>query len=118
MIMGMIALKGMAFYSHHGYYTEERKRGNNYLVDVYIDYDLDEAGITDNLQKAINYEQVYKICQDEMEIPRHLIETVSRSIAQSIKMRFPEINHLTVKLKKLAPELGGKVESANVVYKL
>ena len=75
--MNQIALEGMAFYAHHGYYTEERKRGNNYVVDVYIDYDMESAADSDHLSDAINYERVYAICEEEMGKPRHLIESVA-----------------------------------------
>ena len=114
--MGQIALEGMAFYSHHGYYTEERKRGNNYIVDVFVDYNLEAAADSDDLHKAVNYEQIYTICETEMNNPRHLIESVAKSIAHSIKKEFPDVEQLSIHVRKLAPELGGTVKSANGVY--
>lgn len=116
--MGQLSLVGMAFYAHHGYYTEERKRGNNYLVDVQISYSMDKAGGSDDLNDALNYETVYQICQRQMDNPRHLIEAVAKSIAEEIKDAFPEAEYVRVDLKKLKPELGGPVHHASVVYVL
>jgi dihydroneopterin aldolase len=116
--MGQIALEGMAFYAHHGYYTEERKRGNNYEVDVEVSYDMEPAAVADDLGNALNYEKVYAICRQEMEIPRHLIETVARSIAIKIREAFPNLDNVRVKVRKHSPELGGPVRNASVVYVL
>lgn len=116
--MGLLNLEGMAFYAHHGYYTEERKRGNNYLVDVQVSCDLDKAGASDDLEDAVNYESIYKICQKHMDNPRHLIEAVAKSIAEDVKNSFPDVEYVRVELKKLKPELGGPVHHASVVYVL
>jgi len=114
--MGLLNLEGMAFYAHHGYYTEERTRGNNYVVDVQISTDLDKAGDSDDLGDAVNYETIYKICQTQMDNPRHLIESVVKSIAEEIRATFTEIEYVRVEVKKLKPELGGPVHHASVVY--
>ena len=116
--MGLLNLEGMAFYAHHGYYTEERKRGNNYLVDVQISCDLDAAADSDDLTDAVNYETIYKICERQMNNPRHLIEAVAKSIAEEIRTSFTEIEYVRIELKKLKPELGGPVHHASVVYVL
>ncbi len=116
--MGQLNLEGLAFYSHHGYYTEERKRGNNYLIDVQISYNMEQAGTTDNLSDALNYETVYQICKRQMDNPRHLIESVAKSIADEIKDTFSDTEYVRVELKKLKPELGGPVHHASVVYVL
>ena len=108
----------MAFYAHHGYYVDERKRGNNYTVDIYIRYDLEEAGRTDDLHKALNYETVYAIVNEEMDDAQHLIETVARNIALRVQKAFPETENIQVKVKKFAPELGGPVNNAHVIYEL
>lgn len=116
--MGQIALEDMAFYAHHGYYTEERKRGNNYVVDVKVTYDMEQAARTDDLKHALNYEEVYAICKEEMDMPRHLIESVARSIAARIRDTFSPVESVRVKVKKLKPELGGTVGDASVIYEM
>jgi 7,8-dihydroneopterin aldolase/epimerase/oxygenase len=114
--MTNIALEGMAFYSHHGYYTHERKRGNNYLMDIKVTYDMEAAADSDDLEKSLNYEELYAICQEEMNNPRHLIESVAKSIVTKVRSAFPEIMLVHVRLEKLKPELGGAVAKAVVEY--
>ena len=101
--MSQLNLEGMAFYAHHGYYTEERKRGNNYLIDVQVSCDIQKAGESDALEDTVNYEEIYKICQAEMDRPRHLIESVAKSIGDQIKQTFPDVEYVRVELKKLKP---------------
>ena len=116
--MAEIKLEGMAFYAHHGYYTHERTRGNNYHVDVTIETDIDKAALHDDLHQTINYEIIYRICSDVMDQPCKLIETVAFRIAHEIKKSFPKVKNIRVAIHKMKPELGGPVHSAQVVYKL
>ena len=114
--MASIKLEGMSFYSHHGYYTEERKRGNNYVMDVEIGYDMVQAAQTDELEHAINYEEVYAICVEEMDAAKHLIETVAYRIVSRIMNSFETAQSARVILRKLKPELGGAVANSTVDY--
>lgn len=116
--MAIIRLEGISFYAHHGYYTHERTRGNNYLVDVNLETNIDQAALHDDLHLTINYEIIYQICADVMEQPCHLIETVAFRIAHEIRNSFPQCESIEVILHKIAPELGGPVHSAQVAYKL
>lgn len=116
--MAEIKLMGMSFYAHHGYYTHEQKRGNNYTIDVSVELDIDKAALNDDLHQTVNYEVIYKICSDIMEQPCKLIETVAHRIAHEIRFSFPELENIRVVIHKMKPELGGPVQSAQVVYKL
>ena len=116
--MAQISLEGMAFYAHHGYYTHERKRGNNYILDVRINYDMERAADTDELEHSVNYEEVYKICKEEMDDPRHLIEAVAKRLAHRVKKEIANVDRVRIKLEKLKPELGGAVARAVVVYEI
>ena len=116
--MGIIALEGIAFYAHHGYYLEERKRGKNYKVDIEVKANLVPSGKSDELEDTVNYEVLYKIVKDEMEDPKYLIEAVAKSIADKIYEQYPKIESVKVKVAKLEPELGGHVDNAHVVYSI
>lgn len=116
--MAEIKLVGMSFYAHHGYYTHERTRGNNYIIDISVDMDIERAALSDELHHTVNYEVIYRICSDIMEQPCKLIETVAFRIAHEIKESFPHLQNIRVVIHKMKPELGGPVQSAQVVYKL
>lgn len=111
-----IKLEGMAFYSHHGYYIHEQQRGNNYVLDVTIHYDMDAAAENDDLEQSINYEIVYKICREEMDDPRHLIESVVQRLTKRLFNEFDLATQVDVRLEKFKPELGGPVAKAVAFY--
>lgn len=116
--MATISLEGMSFFAHHGYYTHERERGGNYLVDVSVDDDLERAALGDDLRAAINYEVIYQICSEIMDQPVKLIETLAYRIGQEVRKKFPGVQHIRVVVTKLSPELGGPVSHARITYTL
>ncbi len=112
--MSVIALEGMRFFANHGVYDEERILGGEYLVDVLIEADVEEAGEEDELNKTVNYELIYTICDIEMSKPSDLIENVLQRIMIRIKENFNIIQQMTLKVTKLNPPLGGTVKSASI----
>ena len=114
--MAEIKLEGMSFFAHHGYYTHEQVRGGNYLVDVSLEIDIEQAALHDDLQGTVNYEVIYRICSDIMDQPVKLIETVAYRIAHELRKTFPDVAKIQVVIQKLTPELGGTVHSARITY--
>lgn len=111
--MAVIALEGMHFYAHHGFYEEERIIGGNYIVDIQIDTNTTIAAATDDLYKTINYETVYRICQSEMRKPSKLLEALAQRIISKISEMFgKKAKNIKIRIKKLAPPLGGRVDAA------
>ncbi|MEZ4917972.1 MAG: dihydroneopterin aldolase [Saprospiraceae bacterium] len=116
--MAWIALEGMRFHAFHGVYEAESVLGTEYLVDVYVRTKTADAAGADDLSKTINYESIYHICAIEMEKPRKLIETVLASIVTKMKHQFEGMEALRVRLRKLNPPLGGRVDTAWVMEEL
>lgn len=110
--MATIALKGMRFHSFHGYYTEEQSVGNNYEIDVTIVRNITLHDLQDDLHNTINYEMIYRVCKTQMEIPRHLIETVAHKILQGIRAKIGTAGSCKVCIRKLNPILGGLIDCA------
>lgn len=108
--MAVIALEEMEFYAYHGYYSQEKKFGGYYLVDVYLHTDFQDAAENDQLSGTINYETVYSICQTEMKTSSHLIEHVAARILQKTAAEFQQINYIKVRVSKLNPPLPGKLK--------
>lgn len=112
--MTKIGLMGMEFHSFHGYYTEEQSVGNNYVIDVIVELPVSPHQMKDSLERTVNYEAIYQICQSEMDDPRHLIETVADSILVKVSGLAPRGSKVWVKLRKSNPLLGGLVNHAMV----
>lgn len=112
--MAIIALRGIRFFAHHGFYPEEQEIGQEFKLDVEIDADVDQAGMTDDLSHTVNYETIYHICQAEMREPAELLETVVQRILFRLDGYFDNARGVRVTLRKLHPPLGGPVEEASV----
>jgi len=112
--MAWIALEQMEFWAYHGCFTEEQVVGTRFMIDLYIETDTSKAELSDDLNDTINYQSVYKVVKNEMQIPSKLLEHLGRRILTSVFTRFPKISYAKIKISKLNPALGGKIGSVSV----
>jgi len=104
----------MEFHAFHGCLEHEQTLGNTFIVSVIIELDTTHAGETDTLEHTLNYQLVYNAVKAEMEIPSKLIEHAGQRILDHIFNEFPQIQGLEVKLSKMNPPLGGKVDRVTI----
>jgi len=108
--MSVISIEGMEFFAYHGCFKEEQIIGTKFNVDLFIETDTSVAEESDNLHDTVNYLAVYRAVKDEMNTKSKLLEHVGRRILNRIKKDFPSIIHAKIKIKKLNPPLGGKMD--------
>ena len=109
-----IGLEGMEFYAYHGVYEEERKIGGKYIVDVLVYTNAIDAELHDDLNGTVNYEQIYKAVEQNMLQPVKLIERLARKIMDDIRLFVVKEDTIRIKIRKLNPPLGAKVETSVV----
>ena len=114
--MGIIEVSGIRVYAYHGCHEEERIIGGNYIVDVTIHTDFEEAAQNDDLAKTVNYDRVYEIVKREMRIPSNLIEHVAKRIAHSLVKEIMRLDKAEIKVTKINPPVNGEIEKVSVVY--
>ena len=112
--MGTISLEGMEFYSFHGCSEDEKKTGTWFTIDLFVDCDTSEAEDSDNISKALNYQDLYNVVKDEMKKTSNLLENVASRIKKSVLSISPKGSKVTVKILKMNPPLGGKLRAASV----
>ena len=112
-----IEIKDMEFYAFHGCYDTERRVGNRFLVTVRMEADVAAAAANDDLSATVNYVEVYDIVRRQMEIPSRIIENVAHRIIGALSEAFPQLENIAVKVSKLHPPIGGKVEKTSVTLK-
>jgi dihydroneopterin aldolase len=95
-----ISLNKLLFVGYHGLYPEEKKLGNNYSVEIDIDFTPNQ-GVIDQLDQTIDYVHVYAIVKKWMEIPTPLLETLVGKIADDILSSQTLANKVFVKITKL-----------------
>lgn len=107
--MGEIAIEGMLFYAHHGYYREEQVIGGQYKVDVYMQTDFQQAAMLDKLEMTIDYEKIYTIVKEVMTEKSHLIEHVALRIIEKVTAENLNISSIKVRVSKINPPVKGTV---------
>jgi 7,8-dihydroneopterin aldolase/epimerase/oxygenase len=113
--MGLIQIEGMEFYAYHGHYDEERVVGNRFLLDISIETDTRPAEKSDNIADALNYQHVYALIKEEMELKKsHLLEHIGRRIIDRLRAEIKGINRIRVKIKKMHPPMGGQINCVSV----
>ncbi len=108
-----VSIKGAEFFAHHGFYEEERLTGNTFIIDAEVELKTFDSN-DDNIHDTVNYEKIFEICASEMDNTQKLLETVVLNIINRFNASFSNITGGKVKLEKLGPQLGGKVEKAVV----
>ena len=112
--MAIISIEKMEFYAYHGCFEEERKIGTWFSVDMSMEVDTSKAEMSDNLDDTVNYQAVYQVVKREMMVSSKLLEHVARRILTAVQKEFPTISYAWIKIKKMNPPLGGKMESVSV----
>lgn len=116
--MTKVCLHGMNFYAFHGFYEYERKAGNHYILDVDVSLSKESDFQEEKIESTVNYEDIYKLCKEEMEEQHLLLETVVSNVASTIKSSFDNVQTVFVRISKLNPQLGGDVDKAVIEYTL
>lgn len=109
-----IYLRSVRFHAFHGVLPQEGIVGNDYLVNLVLDYDFSSAMKTDDLQGTLNYAEVYQKVREEMAVPSKLLEHVAGRIAHRLFSDFPEIQKLQLSITKVNPPMGGDSDGAGV----
>ncbi len=112
--MGVISIEGMEFFAYHGHFKEEQIIGTRFTVDLYMETDTSEAEMTDDLVKTVNYQAVYGLVAEEMKAKSKLMENVGRRILNRLTSEFPQLINIRIKVSKMNPPVGGKVERVSV----
>lgn len=109
-----ITLRGMHFFARHGVLPHERRRGNEFLVDLELFTDTREAARLDNLEATVDYAAVYGMVREILEgESRLLLEALAENIAEGVLEQFA-VDRVVVTVSKLKPPVGGQVQAAEV----
>ena len=113
-MMAKIGLEDVRFHAPHGYYEEEHLMGNEFSVDVEVTAEVSLAAEQDDLAGTVSYATIYYLLQAEMKKPTQLLEALAYRMAGRILEQFDSVSGVRLKLRKLAPPVGGRVGAAYV----
>ncbi|ADL13287.1 dihydroneopterin aldolase [Acetohalobium arabaticum] len=110
-----IRLEGLEFYGYHGALAEEKELGQRFIVDLELEIDLQEAGMTDRLDQTINYAEVYQKVKEIVEGDSYdLIEAVAEKIADSLLRDYSILEGIAVRVKKPEVPIPGVLDWVEV----
>ncbi|KAI4445666.1 Bifunctional folate synthesis protein [Eubacterium plexicaudatum ASF492] len=113
--MDQIIIQDLSIYAKHGVYTEENILGQQFLVSVYIDLDLSNAGQTDDLQYTIDYGKICHFVTNYMQSHTFkLIEAAAEHLAEEILLRYEQIKKIRIKVKKPWAPIGLPIKNVCV----
>jgi 7,8-dihydroneopterin aldolase/epimerase/oxygenase len=97
-----VDVRGLRVFAYHGVHPEERRLGQEFVVDVHLRCRPSPAAETDDVADAVDYGAV---CERVVEVvrggPFNLIETVAARVADDLLARFP-VASATVRVAKPA----------------
>lgn len=83
--MESVFIEGLKVDAEIGVYPEEHGRLQRLVIDLSVGLDLRDAGDSDALSDALDYDQLAAICREEATRGHHqLIETVAKRILDRV----------------------------------
>ena len=112
-----INLQDAEFFAFHGFYPEEQKTGNNFVVDIEVEFTPGDNIHNDELNNTVNYELLYDMICEEMKLTKKLIETVAQAIIDRVKQQYTFVDSIELTIKKLNPLVGAKTKYSSITIK-
>ena len=110
-----IELAGLAVFGHHGYLEEERRLGQRFLVDLWVDID-EIAAASDRIEDTVDYRRIAGLVREVFAGPeRLLLEGLAGSVADGILERFATAERARVRVRKPDVVLDPPVDYAAIV---
>jgi dihydroneopterin aldolase len=107
-----IELMGLVVFGHHGYLAEERRLGQRFLVDLWVDVN-EAATASDRIEETVDYRRLAALVREVFAGPeRLLLEGLAGAVADGILSRFTAVDRVRVRVRKPDVVLDPPVEHA------
>lgn len=118
MSMDEINIRGLKIYGYHGVYPEEEAKGQNFYLSLRLFLSLQEAGISDDLDKSISYEEVCLFIKKEFNAVRHLlIESLAERISCELFDKYDSLMELELEIAKPEAPIDADFENVSVTVR-
>lgn len=98
--MDKIIAHGLRFKGCHGVLEIEQQTPQEFIIDLELELDLAPAGLNDDLELTVDYDQVFHKIRKIVENKSYkLIETLAENIARAVLENFP-VNTVEVTVYK------------------
>jgi len=113
--MTTIELQGLVVFGHHGYLEEERRLGQRFLVDLWVEID-ESATVTDRIEETVDYRGLAGLVREIFAGPeRLLLEGLAGAVVDGALERFPSVERIRARVRKPDVVLDPPVDHAAVI---
>jgi dihydroneopterin aldolase len=110
-----IEILGLVLFGHHGYLEAERRLGQRFLVDLWVEVD-ETAAESDDIDHTVDYRRLAELVRDVFAGPeKQLLEGLAGAVADGIIERFPAAQGIRVRVRKPDVVLEPTAEHAAVL---
>lgn len=103
-------MKNIKVYAYHGVLESEKKKGQNFYIDVEMKVDLRKASTSDNVSNTVDYSVVHDEIVDLVQLNNYnLIETLAEEIAKLL-LKKPAVNSVSVEVRKPEAPIQGEFD--------
>ncbi len=111
---GQVYIQNMRLHAYHGVLEQERRVGNDYVMNVRVRYPLDRACESDDVSDTLSYAELANIVRQEMAVSSKLLENVAQRICNAVIREYPETESVSIDIKKIAPPMSADCDGAGV----
>jgi dihydroneopterin aldolase len=95
-----VVISGLEVFAYHGCTPEEKETGQDFVIDIELEYDAAQAVDKDDLAEAVDYDALASgVCELARRERCDLIETLADRIGGYV-MRTTSASHLLVRVHK------------------
>jgi dihydroneopterin aldolase len=110
-----IEVLGLVLFGHHGYLEAERRLGQRFLVDLWVDVD-EAAAASDDIEHTVDYRRLAELVREVFSGPEKLLlEGLAGTVADSVLERFAAARAIKVRVRKPDVVLEPTAEHAAVI---
>jgi dihydroneopterin aldolase len=113
-----VPLNNVIFWAYHGLYKEEKITGNEFDVNLRVDYTPPFLHTFQSINDTINYVALFKLVRHRMVKPTPLLESIAVDIANEIFTHFTMAQKVVISIKKFNPPIADFKGSVCVSFEL
>lgn len=115
--MDKICIEELKIFAHHGVFEHENINGQNFYVNAVLYVDTESAGISDMLERSVDYGSICKFIENVMtENTYQLIEAAAQAVASAILRTYELVESVDIEIRK--PEAPIDMEFGSVSVKI
>lgn len=110
-----ISLRHLKFFSAIGVFEQERRVGNEFIVNLTVRLDA-AFFVPEDLSTTVSYADLYETVASTMGKEWLLLESAAKEIADNISVKNGEILEIKVEITKTKPPISGMTGEGSVEY--